>query len=52
MLLRKLDALFLWITLVLANLSNMEDTFGIKDETSLESLLPRNLRNALRMVLW
>lgn len=52
MLLLKLEALFLWITLVLANLSNIEDTLGTKLVTSLLSLLPRNLRKALRIVLW
>ena len=52
MLLFKFEALLSWITLFLANLSNIETTLGAKAEASAFDVNERNLRKALRVVLW
>ncbi len=52
MLLFKFEALLSWITLFFANLSNIETTFGANAEASAFEVNERNLRSALRVVLW
>jgi hypothetical protein len=50
-LLFKLEALFEWITLVFANLSNIADTFGIKPSASFLEVKDLSLRTAFLVVL-
>ncbi len=52
MLLFKFEALLSCITLFFANLSNIETTFGANAEASALEVIARNLRKALRVVLW
>ena len=48
----RLAALFLWMMLVFANLSNIELTLGKSASAALRSEVLRNALTALRAVLW
>ena len=48
----RLAALFLWIMLCLASLSNIELTLGKSASAALRSVVLRNDLTALRVVLW
>lgn len=48
----RLDALFLWMTLFLANLSNIAETTGSISAAFFASVVARRARTAFRAVLW
>ena len=47
----RLEALFLWMTLFFANLSNIADTAGNISAAFFASVVARNVRTAFRAVL-
>ena len=48
----RLEALFLWMTLLFANLSNIAETTGSISAAFFASVVARRARTALRAVLW